>query len=305
MTITQLRTFLAVCESMSFTQAAKQQYISQPAVSRQIASLEDELGAPLFERSHSAIQLTPAGEHLARNLKPILDHLSGLLNQVQEIADGQTGNLVIGLLLDQSIDQRVSRALRRFRQSHNINITILRYSFMELRSHLKNGTIDLAISIEPAQNVFTDCCSYIYSDEAMCFAARRDLLLNGTDRIDEAAIARFSAQHPVLTPRLESFPSELRGELASHARANSVHHAEVDYDLGSIAPMVAAGLGGTIINESHMLTSDHSIALYPFDSLPRINKGIFWMADTTNPLVPQFCQMLQELDTLPHITPDL
>lgn len=305
MTITQLRTFLTVCESMSFTQAAKQQYISQPAVSRQIASLEDELGSPLFERSHSAIQLTTAGEHLARNLKPILDHLDGLLNQVREIADGQTGNLVIGLLMDQSIDQRVSRALRRFRQSHNINITILRYSLMELRSHLKHGTIDLAISIEPAHNVFTDCCRYIYSEESMCFAARRDLLLNGTDRIDEAAIARFSAQHPVLTPRLESFPTEHRSELAAHARANSVAHAEVDYDLGSIAPMVAAGLGGTIVNESHMLTTDQSIALFPFDSLPRINKGIFWMADVANPLVPLFCQLLQELDSLPRINPDL
>ena len=305
MTIAQLNTFLTVCESMSFTQAAKQQYISQSAISRQIAALEDELGTSLFERAHSSIQLTPSGMHLARHLKPIMDHLEALLNQVHEIGTGQSGTLVIGLLLDQSIDQRVSRALQWFRHSHNISITIYRYDFMSLLTNLKSGTVDLAISIESTPNMFDGCEQYIYTQEAMCFAARRDLLLKGSDRIDEAAVSRFSEQHPVLTPRLDTFPPEHRPRLASFAHANSVASAEVEYDLASIAPMVAAGLGGTIVNESHMLTADQSIALFPFESLPPINKGLFWMPDTSNPLVVQFCDCLRELESGALTAPDL
>lgn len=305
MTTAQLRTFVVVCESMSFTQAAKQLYISQPAVSRQIASLEDEMGVPLFERSHSAIQLTTAGAHLARHLRPIVEHLDALLNQVHEIGTGQTGSLVIGLLLDQAIDQRVSRALQWFRHSHNINITIYRYDLMTLLSNLKNGTIDLAISIESAPNMFAGCEQYIYAQESMCFAARRDLLLRGSDRIDETTIARFSEQHPVLTPKLDSFPPEHRPELATHARSNSVVNAEVEYDLASIAPMVAAGLGGTIVNESHMLAADQTIALFPFNALPPINKGLFWMQDFKNPLVPLFCDCMRDLDSGALIAPEL
>lgn len=295
MTTAQLRTFVIVCENMSFTQAAKQLYISQPAVSRQMASLEDELGVPLFERSHSAIQLTPAGAHLARSLGPIVEHLDVLINQVREIGDGQTGSLTIGLLLDQAIDQRMGRALQQFRQSHNISISIYRYDLLSLLANLKNGSIDMAVSVESAPNMFDGCQRYIYAQEHMCFAARRDLLLQDNDRVDETLIARFSAQHPVLTPRLDTFPPEHRAALAAHTRANGVSNAEIEYDLASIAPMVSAGLGGTIVNESHMLTTDQDIVLYPYHYLPTINKGMFWMPGVTNPLVQQFCDCLREL----------
>lgn len=294
MTKTQLHTFISVCETRSFTQAARRQYISQPAVSRQMAALEDELGVTLFERERSTIRLTPAGEYLAHNLKPLLDRLDGLFNHVREISTGQTGSLVIGLLLDQSVDQPIARALRQLRQSHHINITILRLSVMELRSMLENGDIDIAVSVESAPNLFPGCNKYIYSVEAMCFAARRDLLMEGTNRIDEAAVRRFAAHHPVLTPRLDSFPPEQRDELAGHAHAAVVASAEVEYDLASIAPMVSAGLGGTIVNESHMLTSDQDIALFPFDALPTIDKGVFWRQSTTNPLVELFFRCLRE-----------
>lgn len=295
MTIAQLRTFLIVCQSMSFTQAAKQQYISQPAVSRQISALEDELGATLFERSHSAILLTPAGQHLARHLTPILDHLDGLLNQVHEISSGQTGTLIIGLLLDQSIDQRVSRALRWFRQSHNISISIYRYTFLDLVTALKGGSIDLAISIESTPTMFSGCERLIYAQEDMCFAARRDLLMKTGDRIDEVAIHQFTESFPVLMPKLETFPMEDRRVLAANPHDEGLSPAEIEYDLASIAPMVSAGLAATVVNESHTLAEDQSIALYPYEHLPRINKGIFWMRNSSNPLVPLFCDRLRSM----------
>ena len=108
MTIAQLRTFMIVAQSKSFTVAAKQQYISQPAVSSQMAALETELGAELFDRTRNTIQLTSAGQHLARHLFPILEHLDALLNQVHEIGAGQSGSLTFGLLVDQSMDTRIS-----------------------------------------------------------------------------------------------------------------------------------------------------------------------------------------------------
>ena len=72
---------MIVAQSKSFTVAAKQQYISQPAVSRQMAALETELGAELFDRTRNTIQLTSAGQHLARHLFPILEHLDALLEE--------------------------------------------------------------------------------------------------------------------------------------------------------------------------------------------------------------------------------
>ena len=297
MTIEQLSTFLSVCETMSFTQTAKQQYISQPAVSRQMSALEDALGTPLFERVHSTIQLTPAAEHLALNLKPILEHLQALLNQVHEIGAGQSGSLVIGLMLDQALDSRISLALQRFCQRHNTVISIYRYSVMELLAHLQNGSIDFAVSIESADNMFAGLKRYIYVQESMCFAARRDLLLQagGSDRVDKNAMIRFAQQYPVLYPRLDNFPRDSRPQLADNVRRDTFTTTEMEYDLDSIAPMVSAGLAATIVNESHSLAVDHDVVLYNYAPEHRINKGIFWMPECSNPLVPLFCECLRDL----------
>lgn len=207
----------------------------------------------------------------------------------------ETELIAIGLLLDQSIDQRVSRALRWFRQSHNISISIYRYTFLDLVTALKGGSIDLAISIESTDIMFSGCERLVYAHEYMCFAARRDLLMKTGDRIDEAAIHQFTESFPVLMPKLETFPMEDRRALAANPHDEVLIPAEIEYDLASIAPMVSAGLAATVINESHMLADDHSIALYPYENLPRIDKGIFWISDSTNPLVPLFCDCLRSL----------
>lgn len=304
MTIAQLRTFMIVAQSRSFTVAAKQQYISQPAVSRQMSALEDELEAVLFDRSHNTIQLTAAGQHLARHLFPILEHLEALLNQVREIGTGQGGSLIFGLLVDQSMDARISRTLQWFRQSHNVSISLLRFDLMELLAALKNGVIDIAISIESTPDLFDGCEKFIYAQEAMCFAARRDLLQQVSDHIDEDAIYRVAEQVPVLYPKLDCFPREDKGVLEGNLHNLALNGLEQEYDLASIAPMVSAGLAATAVNESHSLAVDQSIMLLPYDGLPRINKGVFWMKSNSNPLVEQFCDCLRDVEIGPPMPPE-
>ena len=303
MTIAQLRTFMIVAQSKSFTVAAKQQYISQPAVSRQMAALETELGAELFDRTRNTIQLTSAGQHLARHLFPILEHLDALLNQVHEIGAGQSGSLTFGLLVDQSMDTRISRALQWFRQSHNVTISLLRLDFMEMLSALKSGVIDIAISIESTPDMFNGCEKFIYAQESMCFAARRDLMQRVADTRDEEMIFRVVEQVPVLHPRLDCFPRDDKEALQQNLYNLPLHCMEQEYDLASIAPMVSAGLAATAVNECHSLAMDQSIMLLPYEGLPKINKGIFWMADNSNPLVEQFYACIRDVESGPPIMP--
>lgn len=305
MTLAQLHTFLAVCQNMSFTEAARHQYISQPAVSRQMAALEDELGAELFERSRSAIQLTPAGEHLARRLKPLLDHMDALLNQVHEMGTGQLGSLSIGLLIDQNLDQYISAALQHFRHRHNASISIFRYNLIDLIAGLKSRSIDLAVSIDSTGGLFGDCERYIYTSDSMCFAVRKDLLSQIGDKIDKTTLEGISDLLPILVPRLDAFPKDQHDILFNKLHDENFATVDREYDLASIAPMVSAGLAATVVNATHDLTVDQTIALIPMQHLPTIDKGIFWLKDNSNPMIALFLNCLQDGDKLPPPPPEL
>jgi len=82
-----LRTFLAVQKHLSYTEAGKEVYLSQPAVWRQIRKLEADLGVPLFERLGKNLSLTDAGRTLAAEAEKLL----GSIERVAEAVQGQEG----------------------------------------------------------------------------------------------------------------------------------------------------------------------------------------------------------------------
>lgn len=75
MTTEQMRTFLAVADCLNFTKAAEKLYLSQPTISRQIQSLEEECKTPLLIRTRKEVSLTPAGAIMVSHLKNVLPEI--------------------------------------------------------------------------------------------------------------------------------------------------------------------------------------------------------------------------------------
>lgn len=86
MTLQSLRCFAAVAKHSSYAEAAKQLYVSQPAVTHQIQQLEKELNIRLLERSRSLVRLTPAGALFYSDVVRILEQLDIAVNQIQSNA---------------------------------------------------------------------------------------------------------------------------------------------------------------------------------------------------------------------------
>lgn len=78
-----LRAFEAVARRLSFSAAAEELFLTQPAISRQIKTLEDELGAPLFVRGTRKVELTNAGSQLLRGVMPLLQRLDQTVRQIR------------------------------------------------------------------------------------------------------------------------------------------------------------------------------------------------------------------------------
>lgn len=89
----QLRAFLAVARQQHFRRAAESLHLSQPAVSRHIADLEDELGIRLFDRTTREVVPTDAGRYLESAIGRVLDELEGVLSHVHSESERKRGKV--------------------------------------------------------------------------------------------------------------------------------------------------------------------------------------------------------------------
>lgn len=147
MTLKQLTYFRSVADSLSFTKASRECFISQTAISRQIQALEEELGVPLFVRNTVRVRLTPAGEYLFRQSKKILGLVEETAIQTRKIDFERNPHLSVGLpsLMER---QAVMTPLRRFRAAH----TAIQFSFQHGVPHtminaVVEGQLDVLISM--------------------------------------------------------------------------------------------------------------------------------------------------------------
>ena len=85
MELRQLRYFVAVAETSNISRAAQKLFLTQPALSRQIKALEDEIGQCLVERSAHSIRLTPAGDALLREARELLQRVDAMLERVKDV----------------------------------------------------------------------------------------------------------------------------------------------------------------------------------------------------------------------------
>jgi DNA-binding transcriptional LysR family regulator len=120
-----LRYFLAVAEELNFTRAAERLRIAQPPLSRQIRDLEEDIGAPLFDRSTHPLRLTEAGQFLREEARELLVAFDRALDGAGRIGTRNAGWIGIGFL-ESAMYAFLPKILCRFRQQHpeiEINLT--------------------------------------------------------------------------------------------------------------------------------------------------------------------------------------
>jgi len=105
----QLRYFIAVAEVLSFTRAGQKLHIAQPALSRQIRQLEEEIGVQLLLRDRRRVELTDAGRAFLKEARAVVDQASHALDVVRRTARGEYGMVRIGIA--SGLSSQVNRVL--------------------------------------------------------------------------------------------------------------------------------------------------------------------------------------------------
>jgi DNA-binding transcriptional LysR family regulator len=141
----QLLYFLEVAEQQSFRGAARRLHLSQPALSRSIQKLEEQLGVPLFHRDTKKVQLTLYGEALLPRASATLNSLGDAQQVIEELKGIKGGEFSVGYGPVYS-DFLAARSIGEFcRRYPKVNIYTEIGRFTELIERLKSGQLDLFI----------------------------------------------------------------------------------------------------------------------------------------------------------------
>ena len=145
MTLEQLRTFCAIARLGSFTRAAEELHLTQPAVSSQINALETALKVKLFDRLGKSIALTPAGQIVLSAAADILRHVDDMRQALEELEGLRTGRLRVGASLVVGV-YLLPEIVRRFKDHYpHINVALRIERAHRIINLIMNNELDIGL----------------------------------------------------------------------------------------------------------------------------------------------------------------
>jgi DNA-binding transcriptional LysR family regulator len=151
MELRHLRYFVAVAETENVTRAATKLHVSQPALSRQIHDLEDEIGFPLLERSAKSVRLTEAGRTFLIEARAVLQRAEEAVAAARAKAGGMSGEIQVGYAPSLTV-QILPQALRIFQAEFpGVRVMLHDLSTEEMLTQLHGGKLQLALMVQPTK----------------------------------------------------------------------------------------------------------------------------------------------------------
>jgi LysR family hydrogen peroxide-inducible transcriptional activator len=231
---------VAVADEGSFSRAAAREHVAQPSLSQQIQKLEAEMNHRLFDRLPRSVIVTEAGECLLQFARKILAEIADARRCLEEM-DGETaGRLTVGAILTIApyvLPPLVEQFQRRFPK---VTLELIEDTTENLAMRLEAGTIDIAIASSCDESPVLERCRLGREDLLLLVSNQHPLARKKKVKWGDLKSQKFLLLHEVhcLSGQVHQFlaSNRLRPEL-------SVRGAQ----LGTIARMVAAGMGVTLV----------------------------------------------------------
>lgn len=159
-----LRYFLTVAKEQSFTKAAKQLNITQPTLSRQLAALEEELGAKLFDRSGHSITLTNEGLLLKRRALEIVDLEDKIISEFSGNKESVEGMITIGCGEFMAVET-LAKICKSYREKYPlVQFAIHTGTADNISEMMHQGLVDIGLFLEPVSTEGLDYIRILNSD---------------------------------------------------------------------------------------------------------------------------------------------
>ena len=261
-----LTAFLAVAESGSFSTAAERLFLTQPAVSKRIAQLEQQLGPRLFDRVGRRIRLTEAGEALLPRARQVLLDLEDMSRAISNLTGTVSGTLRIGTSHHIGL-HRLPPVLRRFsREYPDVKLDIHFIDSEEAWEAVLHGDLEMGVVTLPPQPDPRLHSQAVWQDPLVFMAAPEHPLAR-LDRVTLETLTGYSA----ILPSPVTFTRRIVESLFEEQALTLNISMSTNY-LETIHMMVSIGLGWSVLPET--MLDDSVVRLNVDTALPVRRLGV-------------------------------
>lgn len=170
MELRHLRYFVTVAELLSFTKAATRLHVAQPALSRQIRDLEEELRTRLLERGPRAVRLTPAGATFLEEARAVLQRTEAAVQAVRATARGERGEIHVGYAPTPTVEL-LPCTLHAFQNlAPEVRVTLHDLSSEEMLRGLTEGQLQVCLMVTPSPRALRGLKFEVLREYPMCVA---------------------------------------------------------------------------------------------------------------------------------------
>lgn len=247
----QLQYALVLAQTRNFSLAAQNLDMSQPALSKQIIALENEIGIKLFDRGTNPLALTAAGEFFIEKSRKLLFEEDVLLKTLEKYKSGERGKLVIGAVPFRS-SYMMPRLIKNIKEKFpNVQIELQEYGLSVLREGLLKGEYDFAIMNLPMNDPEFEAIPL--TPDTLVLAVPEELKARmedwDRDEIDDLSVGK---NLPFVTVGKEQEMRKLFDVLCAEANIEPDIYATVT-GVATAWEMVKSGVAATIIPKQFVL----------------------------------------------------
>ncbi len=243
----RLKVFHTVARLLSFTKAAEELHMTQPAVTFQVRQIEEYFNTRLFDRTHNKVSLTPAGERVSEFAERIFDLYSEMENTVRDLTGEISGALTIGASTTIA-EYMLPALLGEFKNRYpDINLRLKVSNSEGIVSMVEHNVIDLGVVESPVsnKNLIVEVC---HDDQLVVIAAPDHELVKRGGKVRASDFLRYP-----FVSREEG--SGTRDVITQYLMDEKVNPGDLNLSLElgspeSIKGAVEAGMGITIISRS-------------------------------------------------------
>lgn len=282
----QLLSALTVARLGSFTKAAQELELSQPALSRQVMGLERQLGVRLFDRVGRAVRLTASGEELVARAGPLLEELSRVTSNLAAASGASTGRVRLGASESVAVNSLPAILRPYLAANRRVSLRLICRTSDRLPEMVARGELDIAVCAVEAEP--PGLSAHKLWDEELV------LVLPMTYPGRSRSIANYLHEDFILLP-----PSTVTRRLLDRALHDAGAELKVGLEHDSpevIKAMVVAGLGLAILPESTVRkeTRRGELAAWPLSDL-KVTRAIVALSDPRRELWPAEAALLEAL----------